>query len=722
VLRPCGAECCVAASPVSFCSFHSSTWHASSPDLTPLYCSLLGSTTLTFTLSPKASSEFLRSLFEPAPAKASATKKSARPEPLQQLWDSCGEPRAAQRVPRPFVHRLLSACQKPKGLACDGATRDFLVALQALITPDGPWKCPLARALVDGCSISLPNDPLTLRVHVYASRLAFELIACEHIKVVMERLTPPLPPVPVKPLPSYPRTLFSTSEPDDDPFTVNALLRSMEHGGYREAAQPAGVALQMFGYQKQALAWVQDQEARDGGLNAAFWETRQWAERDAPFFYMPLAGELRLSRPPLVHGGLISQQMGLGKTLLVCAAVVADKEASAAGGASAARATASKAAQKSRATLVVMPTSLLAQWQNEVLKSTKPGTLQVLCYPLAGSTESAMQALLSADVVLCSYKTLEEQGKGKGGKSSNSRLLRHIHWRRIVLDECQEVRSSTTVLARTAASLQAGKRWMVSGTPMRDGVQDLNGSLMFLGVWPFSLSDKSDGFWAQRIGRPWEQRNPESLVLLNALLAGVALRHSKSQRDAAGRPLAALPPTTYTLCPVSLTGSELYLYTFLERHAATVLSSAAASGFIGASEHASSGADFRRAMQVAASLLHLLRDGCTSPAMPRLLAPQGSAPAALASAVRSDATVVKHHLQTVDRLIRSALGGVLSAAGPADGADVVLVDSIAVLSAEAALAQLMRRQVVAGSAADQRAGLVRHGDGASGAAYDTGRT
>jgi hypothetical protein len=65
--------------------------------------------------------------------------------------------------------------------------------------------------------------------------------------------------------------------------------------------------------------------------------------------------------------------------------------------------------------------------------------------------------------------------------------------------QMQEVRSSTTALARLCERLSAGCRWMVSGTPLFDGIDDLNGELHFLGVWPFSLRDAEDGFWVSRV-------------------------------------------------------------------------------------------------------------------------------------------------------------------------------------------------------------------------------
>ena len=41
-----------------------------------------------------------------------------------------------------------------------------------------------------------------------------------------------------------------------------------------------------------------------------------------------------------------------------------------------------------------------------------------------------------------------------------------IKWRRVVLDEMQEIRSSTTDHARACEKLLCDCRWMVSGTPL----------------------------------------------------------------------------------------------------------------------------------------------------------------------------------------------------------------------------------------------------------------
>ena len=117
--------------------------------------------------------------------------------------------------------------------------------------------------------------------------------------------------------------------------------------------------------------------------------------------------------------------------------------------------------------------------------------------------------------------------------------------RRVVLDEMQMVSSPNTTVARTCAALHTASRWMVSGTPLTQGIQDLNGELRFLGVLPFSLSDSTDGFWSHCVQKPWAEQDPVALERLELLLRRVALRRSKAQvwasGPAEGRPILELP-------------------------------------------------------------------------------------------------------------------------------------------------------------------------------------
>ena len=126
-----------------------------------------------------------------------------------------------------------------------------------------------------------------------------------------------------------------------------------------------------------------------------------------------------------------------------------------------------------------------------------------------------------------------------------------VRWKRICVDEMQELRSSTTELARLCKNLQSDRRWMISGTPLYSSINDLNGELNFLGVQPFCLRDDQDGFWGRRIQQPWKLRDPNAKTLLMNLLKGIMIRHSKGQQTIDGRPLLMLPKSTHRLIGVN---------------------------------------------------------------------------------------------------------------------------------------------------------------------------
>ena len=94
--------------------------------------------------------------------------------------------------------------------------------------------------------------------------------------------------------------------------------------------------------------------------------------------------------------------------------------------------------------------------------------------------------------------------------------LQSISWFRVVLDEMQEVRSSTTELARKCERLSCGRRWMVSGTPLYSSLADLRGELNFLRVSPFGAGHE-DGFWQHVIAQPWAARSESALDAIELL-------------------------------------------------------------------------------------------------------------------------------------------------------------------------------------------------------------
>ena len=663
---------------------------------------------------------FLASLTRPVRASHRRVTRDHRHGEGLETWNAEGEPGNYGGLVS--VNRLYEALDAGDVVFDEPHAPRLVASLAAAQHPrTSPWRVPLIRAVcvldteVEGTEdvdAKTKTGKRVLTFAAYANRLMFELIACDEIKFIVAHLTPSAPVAHAVTAPPARERMFELDADAAgigvDDFSLPGLLAAAVTQGGAADPQPPGLEVRMLDFQLQTLRWMRDQERAPRGLNGSFWEERRWAdaedtvakddETECPasalsdasradadaasarsgrakrkrsrsgtraegrFWYFPLAGELRLTEPPLCRGGMLCEEMGLGKTVEVLGLVCADAEAASAAAAEAARrgtrdgvdgetANARRATSPSRATLVVVPPPLLRQWEAETEKCVAEGALSLKVYQgnrggkrargANGEKLSAKQSedarvaeLADADVVLCTYPQLQREavrgrrnaGGGADGASGGveSRVLSRIAWRRVVLDECQMVRSSTTQLAAACRDLESEFRWMVSGTPLHGGVDDLNGELDFLGVWPFCLSDRTDGFWAHRIGTPFANRDAECLPLLRALLRGVVVRHTKAQRRVAdGSPLLTLPSAARELRAVrhgaaaDEAPSERFVCSFLEHHA-----SIAARGALRVllNEHdarASSEVTTRSARQLAARLLRLVRGATTSAALVR---------------------------------------------------------------------------------------------------------
>ena len=452
---------------------------------------------------------------------------------------------------------------------------EVLQAIKQFTSPDpGLWGCPLIRVVIPPpahlheaatmtkrgsgdkakAKRARTDGMLTLTAHVYASRLLLYMIAHPSIRVLLTHMS-----IaggirrPLDELPSYPQCYLSHGGAAAPPFSLEGLLKGCEHKGYREASQPRGVALALKRYQAQALAWMIDMEALPRGINGLFWEERKFKDGGS-YYYSPQLGEMRLEEPPMMHGGLLCDEMGLGKTLELVSLIVAtldDKLPKAPGG-----------LISSRATLIVVPVPLVSQWMAEIGKSVGKGSPltyrkytsdDLIKRDQAGAWHARAVALAEHDIIITTYPAMEKCA-----------VLPQIAWKRVVLDEMQEVRSSTTELARKCEKLYAPRRWMVSGTPLYDKISDLQGELYFLRVSPFGAGHE-DGFWRHVIGDPWHEKDESALDALQVLLNGVMMRHSKTQTWLDGTTILSLPPRRLVMQPVALEGSEHAAYVWLEQ-------------------------------------------------------------------------------------------------------------------------------------------------------------
>lgn len=196
-------------------------------------------------------------------------------------------------------------------------------------------------------------------------------------------------------------------------------------------------------------------------------------------------------------GGILGDDMGLGKTLQALAHVLLEKEAGRLGAPA----------------LAVMPTSLIPNWLDEAQRFA-PG-LRVLA--LHGPARSKHFARLQDyDLILTTYALVP-------------RDLAHLRaqpWHLLLLDEAQNIKSSTSKAAMAVCQLQATQRLCLTGTPMENNLGELWSIFHFL--MPGWLGDLKR--FNQDYRTPIErQGNTERLTHLITRIRPFLLRRTKEQ-------------------------------------------------------------------------------------------------------------------------------------------------------------------------------------------------
>ena len=229
-----------------------------------------------------------------------------------------------------------------------------------------------------------------------------------------------------------------------------------------------------------------------------------------------------------LKGGILAEEMGLGKTIEVIALICLHQQIQTIPCTNDPPAT----IQNTPATLIITPRSILQQWENE-LQTVAPG-LKVMVY--AGihqyrnkiTHEELMAKFLAHDVVLTTYDALSAEIHYASGPS---RVLRHekkyqrklspvtqIVWWRVVLDEAQLLENGLNNAAKMAQLIPRQNAWAVSGTPIRKNAKDLLGLLTFLRYQPYYQSPKL-----------WDSLIMHHQDIFKQIFNTIALRQTKEQ-------------------------------------------------------------------------------------------------------------------------------------------------------------------------------------------------
>ncbi|KAI0416706.1 DNA repair protein rad-5 [Xylaria grammica] len=385
---------------------------------------------------------------------------------------------------------------------------------------------------------------------------------------------------------------------------LDALYRKAQSFDFNTPeAEPADTfAMSLRPYQKQSLYWMlakerdEKNEVRETSMHP-LWEEYTWPLKDVDenelpqvegqtnFYVNPYSGEMSLNFPCQEQhclGGILADEMGLGKTIQMLSLIHShksevvtrhiNKQAKFVNGLSGTLQRISSSqniVSAPRTTLVIAPMSLLSQWQNEAENASKEGTLKCTVY--YGSEKMGnMQALCcqsnlasAPDIIITSYGVVLSEytqiNSRLGGRESHKGLF-SLNFFRIILDEAHTIKNRQSKTAKACYELSADHRWVLTGTPIVNRLEDLFSLVRFLRVEPWN----NFSFWRTFITAPFESKDfMRALDVVQTVLEPLVMRRTKDMKTPSGEPLVLLPPKSVEIVNVELSQAERAVYDYV---------------------------------------------------------------------------------------------------------------------------------------------------------------
>jgi hypothetical protein len=242
--------------------------------------------------------------------------------------------------------------------------------------------------------------------------------------------------------------------------SIRDFAKRLRNSTEQTIAAPSALAAQLRPYQLHGLGWMQ------------------------------ALRELRM-------GGVLADDMGLGKTLQTLAHILLEKQQE----------------RLQYPALIVMPTSLVPNWQDESARFAP--SLRVLT--LHGSKRrERFHTLGEYDIVLSTYALLPRDIK----------FLAEQPFHLLILDEAQSIKNPRSKAALAAGQINAAQRLCLSGTPLENHLGELWSLFNFL--MPGWLGDSTH--FSRNYRTPIEKHgNQQRLQHLSGRIKPFVLRRKKEQ-------------------------------------------------------------------------------------------------------------------------------------------------------------------------------------------------
>ncbi len=224
-------------------------------------------------------------------------------------------------------------------------------------------------------------------------------------------------------------------------------------------------------------------------------------------------------------GGCLADDMGLGKTIQVLALLQSLKE---------------RSATQLPASLLVVPKSLLANWQREAERFTP----ELRFLEFIGQTRKKETISFGGyDIVLTTYGTMLR----------DIELLRGYRFHYAILDESQAIKNPLAQVSKAARLLNAEHRLVMTGTPVENNTFELWSQFNFLNPGLLGSMDYFRKEFAATI-ESREEESVETATLLRKLVFPFILRRTKDQVA------PELPPRTERMIYTDMEAAQRKLY------------------------------------------------------------------------------------------------------------------------------------------------------------------
>lgn len=195
-------------------------------------------------------------------------------------------------------------------------------------------------------------------------------------------------------------------------------------------------------------------------------------------------------------GGCLADDMGLGKTVQTLAMLQKEMEA-----------------KGKKTSLLIMPTSLLYNWEMESKKFTPE--LKLLNYTGANRKKDP-ETFNDYDIVITSY----------GVTRIDIDILEKYYFNYIILDESQTIKNPSSNITKSVKRLKSHKKLILTGTPIENTTMDLWSQMSF--VNPGLLGSQS--FFKKEFLSPIEKKKDEAKYKkLHSIIKPFILRRHKAQ-------------------------------------------------------------------------------------------------------------------------------------------------------------------------------------------------